>query len=183
MLHRLVALLVIVTTFASGQEYTQNLWRTTHNDDVVMSERPVSGNSEWQEPGKLVQVDVYHTQVPKIKSRPHCKAGQLFGQVPGKPSAEVCLNNPQEKQSKTQQKPITMFEQWKDRSSTSPATIQQVNYHYPRGYIFANVYTIPIGQGDCNIISCNAGENVILFDCGSKGGNIFAKKWIPAQIL
>ena len=184
MLHRLIALLVIVTTFASGQEYTQlrgkpnwvsgnlnYIWGITRNDDVVMSERPVSENSEWQEPGRQVQVNV-NMHRPTKKRRPNCKKGQLFGQVPGKPSIEVCLNNPQEKQSMTQQKPITMFKQWKDRSTTSPAT---VNFNYPRDTILAKVYTIPIGQGDCNVISCNGGKNVILFDCGSKGGNEFKK--------
>ena len=33
------------------------------------------------------------------------------------------------------------------------------------------VHTLPIGQGDCNIITCNKGNNVILFDCGSIGAN------------
>lgn len=36
------------------------------------------------------------------------------------------------------------------------------------------VHTLPVGQGDCNIITCNGGKNVIIFDCGSIGG--FDKK-------
>ena len=38
------------------------------------------------------------------------------------------------------------------------------------------VHAVPVGQGDCNIITCNKGKNVIIFDCGSIGDNIFKKK-------
>ena len=39
------------------------------------------------------------------------------------------------------------------------------------------VHAVPVGQGDCNIITCNKGENVIIFDCGSIGDNIFKKNF------
>ena len=38
------------------------------------------------------------------------------------------------------------------------------------------VHTLPIGQGDCNIITCNKGKNVIIFDCGSIYWRQFSRK-------
>ena len=32
------------------------------------------------------------------------------------------------------------------------------------------LYVLPVGQGDCNIIKCPDGKRMIMFDCGSSGG-------------
>ena len=32
------------------------------------------------------------------------------------------------------------------------------------------LYVLPVGQGDCNIIKCPDGQRMIMFDCGSSGG-------------
>ena len=100
MLYRLVALLVIVTTFTSGQEYTHlpgklkwvsgNLnyvWGTTRNGDVFMSERPVRG--QWQNLGRLVQVDVDDTHMWGVNSDDDIYVRQVGGscgvsKIPGK---------------------------------------------------------------------------------------------------
>ena len=39
--------------------------------------------------------------------------------------------------------------------------------------MFLAALAVTLGQGDCNIITCNSGKNAIIFDCGSSEGNIF----------
>ena len=104
--------------------------------------------------------------VPKKKSRADCKAGQLFGQVPGNSTEPVCIDAPLDKRSKTQPLPLRLYQPWPERVISNGATAQQSS-------IDVVVHTIPIGQGDCNIITCNEDKNVIIFDCGSRGGNVF----------
>ena len=38
------------------------------------------------------------------------------------------------------------------------------------GILPLQVYAVPVGQGDCTIIQCPNG-NIVVFDCGSSGGN------------
>ena len=104
---------------------------------------------------------------PPKRRRGECPAGELFGQLPGSYLVPVCFvaSKPV---SNTQQLPLKSFE--KQNTISSDATNLNV------GDILVKVYTIPIGQGDCNIISCNGGKNIIIFDCGSTGGNTFRKK-------
>ena len=84
-----------------------------------------------------------------------CRAGELHAQVPGSFLEEECI--PVIHESNTQELPIRLFQ---SKSSMPPGALVEV-------------HTIPIGQGDCNIIVCNGGRNVILFDCGSSQGNPF----------
>ena len=110
------------------------------------------------------------TIVPKKKSKADCKAGQLFGQVPGNSTEPVCINAPLDKRSKTQPLPFRLYKHWPEEANSQLATEQNA--------IDVVVNTLPIGQGDCNIITCNSGKNVIIFDCGSSGGNRVEPKFI-----
>ena len=101
--------------------------------------------------------------VPKKKSKADCKADQLFAPLPGGSSEPVCIDAPLKTRSKTQTLPLGLYEHWPKKPNSKLAT-EQMN---------VIVNTIPIGQGDCNIITCNSGKNVIVFDCGSSAGNIF----------
>ena len=103
--------------------------------------------------------------VPKKKSRADCKAGQLFGQVPGNSTEPVCIDAPLDKRSKTQPLPLRLYQHWPEQAKSNIATEQNA--------IDVVVNTIPIGQGDCNIITCNQGRNVVIFDCGTKWNNVF----------
>ena len=93
-------------------------------------------------------------------------AGELFGQIPGNSLESKCFDA--SKESNTQPLPLRLFE----NENTISSDAQNIEI----GDLLVQVYTIPIGQGDCNIITCNGGKNVILFDCGSRGGNNFRKK-------
>ena len=104
--------------------------------------------------------------VPKKKSKADCKAGQLFAQLPGGSSEPVCIDAPLNKRSNTQPLPLRLYQHWPEETNSNLATEQQ-------GGIDVVVHTIPIGQGDCNVITCNSGKNAIIFDCGSSAGNIF----------
>ena len=85
-----------------------------------------------------------------------CNAGELCGYQPGKKD-KICITDYKALRSATQQLKVQYF---KD-VATSAATSQT------QGDVLVRVYTLPIGQGDCNIIKCNEGKNVIVFDCGS----------------
>ena len=100
------------------------------------------------------------------RRRGECNAGELFGQVPGNSLESKCFDA--SKESNTQPLPLRLFE--------SENTISSDAQNIEIGDLLVQVYTIPIGQGDCNIITCNGGKNAILFDCGSRGGNNFRKK-------
>ena len=100
------------------------------------------------------------------KRKRECEAGELFGQIPGSVLPPQCFTPPHQISS-TQQMPLRLF--------TNRNTISSATTNANVGDLLVKVYTIPIGQGDCNIISCNGGKNVILFDCGSTGGNNFTK--------
>ena len=109
----------------------------------------------------------------KLKSK--CKATKpLYGRVPGnKFLTPKCLPDPIEKRSSTKQLPAHLFTRTTTVSSTSAIK---------KGDALVKVYTLPIGQGDCNIIECNGGKNVIIFDCGSSGAydiNEFFY-WLPS---
>ena len=91
-----------------------------------------------------------------------CSAGQLYGQVPGNSFQQRCFEDPKNKRSNTVQRPISHFKEYKTLNSKSRAK---------DGDILVQVFTLPIGQGDCNVIKCNEGKNVIIFDCGDMGGN------------
>ena len=80
------------------------------------------------------------------RRRGECEAGKLFGQIPGSFLPPQCFNPP-DQISSTQQMPLRLF---KNRNTVSSAT---TNANV--GALLVKVYTIPIGQGDCNIISCN----------------------------
>ena len=47
------------------------------------------------------------------------------------------------------------------------------------------VYAVPVGQGDCTFIECPNG-NIVVFDCGSSGGNRMTanqiQNWLGANI-
>ena len=88
------------------------------------------------------------------KSKANCKA------VAGSISEPWCINASLNKRSNTEPLP------WPEAAASLDSATEQ-------SAIDVVVHTIPIGQGDCNIITCNSGKNVIIFDCGSRGGNVF----------
>ena len=103
-----------------------------------------------------------------------CKAGELYAKVPGnKFSTPKCLPDPIEKQSSTKQLPSHLFTRTTTVSSTS---------RIKKGDALVKVYTLPIGQGDCNIIECNGGKNVIIFDCGSSGAYVINEDFIGSLL-
>ena len=87
--------------------------------------------------------------ISKKQSRADCKADQLFGQIPGSSDIPVCVDAPLDKQSNTQRMPLRMFQpkQHQIHSSSSAKAMQHVII-IPDDLV--QVYTIPIGQGDCN---------------------------------
>ena len=89
-----------------------------------------------------------------------CKANELCVQAPGSENEKSCFKNSRDKQSDTKQLPLKVFEVSSLKSEG----------------VLLRVYTLPIGQGDCNIIKCDGEKTVIIFDCGSsnKKINIFA---------
>ena len=122
------------------------------NTCTLPQKRPRQACNDWLPPAK--------------RRRGKCKAGELFGQIPGSSLEPRCFDA--SKKSDTQPLPLRLFE----RENTISSNTKKVNI----GDLLVQVYTIPIGQGDCNIITCNGGKNVILFDCGSSAGNNFKKK-------
>ena len=95
-----------------------------------------------------------------------CDAGTICGFEPGQDSDKTCIFDDQYRRSNTQQMSFCMFKEIPTSNSQSQTPDD----------VLVRVYTIPIGQGDCNIIKCNEGKNVVLFDCGSRNlaSNIFA---------
>lgn len=87
-----------------------------------------------------------------------CKPSQLEGQIPGSKEEKQCIDINMITRSNTIQQPISSFATRADDS-------------------LVKVYTMPIGQGDCGIITCNEGQNVIVFDCGASGGNYFLEDY------
>ena len=63
------------------------------------------------------------------------------------------------------------FESMSEYLWITECTADQTRHHWIS--LNLRVYTIPIGQGDCNFIERNDGKNMIMFDCGSTGDNIF----------
>ena len=94
-----------------------------------------------------------------------CHAGEICGYEPGQDSDKTCMWVYKKQQSNTQQMSFKMFKEIPTSNSQSQT----------RNAVLVRVYTIPIGQGDCNIIKCNKGKNVVIFDCGSRNSasNIF----------
>ena len=96
------------------------------------------------------------------------------------PGSDMKLDFPQG--SRSQQRNLYFTEdsqsQWNQDWSNSKKSLIQPQLQGITGVQtlgwqdLVEVHTLPIGQGDCNIITCNKGENVILFDCGSSGANI-----------
>ena len=72
-------------------------------------------------------------------------------------------------------------------SSTSARNITgiQVELGMPKPTRNLRVFVMPVGQGDCTLIQCPNG-NIIIFDCGSRGGNRLEayqiKSWLGDQI-
>ena len=113
------------------------------------------------------------TLVSPQTSKSSCKAGQLFGQVPGSSTTPVCFDAPQDKQSKTQVLPLRMYRPYQRYTVKNSVHLQAKAYN-PKirtPGALAEVHTLPIGQGDCTVIYCNGGQHAILFDCGSSKGN------------
>ena len=96
----------------------------------------------------------------KCENDASCKANELCVQAPGSENEKSCFRNSRDKQSDTKQLPQKVFEVSSLKSED----------------VLLRVYTLPIGQGDCNIIKCDGGKTAIIFDCGSltKKKNIFA---------
>ena len=94
-----------------------------------------------------------------------CLAGEICGYTPGQDSDKTCMWVYKKQESNTQQTMFKIFKEIPTSNSKSQA----------EDAVLVRVYTIPIGQGDCNIIKCNEGENVVIFDCGShnSANNIF----------
>ena len=95
-----------------------------------------------------------------------CNAGELYGQTPGNSSELQCIKDYRDKRSNTTMLPLRLF----------TITNTQVSNKPPDGNPLVEVFTLPIGQGDCNVIKCNGGKNAIVFDCGSLGGNVLIKE-------
>ena len=95
-----------------------------------------------------------------------CNAGELYGQTPGNSSELQCIKDYRDKRSNTTMLPLRLF----------TITNTQVSNKPPDGNPLVEVFTLPIGQGDCNVIKCNGGKNAIVFDCGSLGGNVLVKE-------
>ena len=126
--------------------------------------------------------EVCKTLSPPKTSKASCKAGQLFGQVPGSSTTPVCFNAPQSKQSKTSQLPLRMYKHHQGRKNqvqlqgvTHPGKDYNPNN---RKKNILEVHAIPIGQGDCTIIYCPNGNDALLFDCGSSQGNTLSTEYI-----
>ena len=98
----------------------------------------------------------------------NCIANYLYGQTPGNSLELACIKEDLDKWSKTRMLPLRVFEG--DKRSTSESNKP------PDGNPLVEVFTLPIGQGDCNVIKCNGGKNAIIFDCGSLGGNVLDKE-------
>ena len=127
------------------------------------------------------------TLIPPKTSKSSCKAGQLFGQVPGSSTTPVCFDAPQDKQSKTQVLPLRMYRPYQRYTAKNPAQLQanhfsaeKYNHHNRKPGALVEVHTLPIGQGDCTVIYCNGGQHAILFDCGARGGNILDTQFIQS---
>ena len=97
-----------------------------------------------------------------------CNAKYLYGQTPGNSLELACLKDDLDKRSKTTTLPLQLF----DVNIRNTA----VSNKPPNGNPLVEVFTLPIGQGDCNVIKCNGGKNAIIFDCGSLGGNVLRKE-------
>ena len=125
------------------------------------------------------------TLVPPKRSRGDCKPTQLFGEVPGSSPKPRCFDAPPDTQSKTQIRPIRLYNpfEWYTGHGSSFVQLQsltnstQVQAHdpttaYAQGlYERVKVHTLPVGQGDCTVIQCHpATGHAILFDCGTTGG-------------
>ena len=127
---------------------------------------------------KQLTNEVCKTLSPPKTSKAGCKAGQLFGQVPGSSTTPVCFNSPQSKQSKTSQLPLRMYKHHQGRKNqvqlqgvTHPVKDYNPNN---RKMKILEVHAIPIGQGDCTVIYCPNGNDALLFDCGSSQANMFS---------
>lgn len=126
----------------------------------------------------LIQSDDDQKQRPKPQAacsgwpqqKGKCAAGELYGQVPGNSLSMKCFPEPQNTRSNTWQISCSKF----DFSSKILDSGSKID----TGDVLVQVFTLPIGQGDCNFIKCNAGKNVIVFDCGSRGANILQKQGI-----
>ena len=126
--------------------------------------------------------EVCKTLSPLKTSKASCKAGQLFGQVPGSSTTPVCFNAPQSKQSKTSQLPLRMYKHHQGRKNqvqlqgvTHPGKDYNPNN---RKMNILEVHAIPIGQGECTVIYCPNGKDALLFDCGSSQGNMFSAEYL-----
>ena len=145
-----VAALVVVNTYSRAFEDDEFLNYDDFNSIVLTQVRGKGGRegsticSNWPPQGD------------------RCNAGELYGQVPGNSFQQKCFEDPRNKRSMTTQRPIREFKEFGTLSSKKRAK---------NGDILVQVFTLPIGQGDCNIIKCNEGKNVIIFDCGSIGRN------------
>ena len=118
--------------------------------------------------------EVCKTLSPPKTSKASCKAGQLFGQVPGSSTTPVCFNAPQSKQSKTSQLPLRMYKHYQGRKNQ----VQMMQGPHTRQKNILEVHAIPIGQGDCTVIYCPNGNDALLFDCGSSQANMFSAEYI-----
>lgn len=97
----------------------------------------------------------------KCENITSCKgASDLCVHPPGSAKEKFCFKN-----------------SWEKRSNTKQLSLREFNILSLKSEdVLLRVYTLPIGQGDCNIIKCDGGKTVIIFDCGSsnKKINIFA---------
>ena len=130
------------------------------------------GNRNCESVAVSVQVDSDSDEPPKKKVRVEkcsdipqnkgmCKAGELYGQRPGN-TGEQCIPYVEHDQSSTWQVPVQNFDSIVSEANNAANDDEN---------ILAQVFTLPIGQGDCNIIKCDRGKTAIIFDCGSLGGN------------
>ena len=90
---------------------------------------------------------------PSCENDASCEANELCVYAPGSCKDKSCYKHGS--QSDTIQMPLKMFEVPSLKSKG----------------VLVRVFTLPVGQGDCNIIKCDEGETAIIFDCGSSNGN------------
>ena len=136
--------------------------------------RPKEEEDDVERPRKKPRLEGPDSDPPKgtcdswTPRKDMCNANYLYGQTPGNSSKMACIEDDLDKRSKTIMLPLHKLDVHK--RSTSESNEQ------PNGKPLVEVFTLPIGQGDCNVIKCNGGKNAIVFDCGSLGGNVLVKE-------
>ena len=98
---------------------------------------------------------VCNAVLPPPYTRAECKPKYLFCDIPAEQSTgpgKTCVKTT-------------------DRSISQTQPLAPYNYFTSFSSNDLEVHTLPIGQGDCNIIYCPNSEDAVLFDCGSISGH------------